>query len=128
MNTINEVTLQIIYTTESDGQFVANIPIDIISMSKKESCIRALIILFYGKFSFLPDTWKGELFNKVSKDGLCYIPENLNKIPALVKISMCITIPENSNYKFPKWYTECHGKFYFNSGILITDNMESITH
>lgn len=105
--------LQIIFSTESDGQFVANVPISIINMDTKESCLACLTILFHGKFSFLQDGWKDEGF-KTSTNGNIYIPEKLEYIPVLTKISMCITYYNGIEFNAPEWYNKDNGKIYLN--------------
>lgn len=106
-----ENKLQIIFTHEN-GQDVANIPLQSISMRNKETAIAYLKTLFNGKYSFLHSEWKDIAYNNAT-NGNVHIPDDLPKVPELVKISMCITNDSKKMPKAPKWYKECHGKIYF---------------
>jgi hypothetical protein len=99
-------TIQIIYTTEEDGQFVANLPFTRQILRDKKTLIIFAVAAFYGKFCFLPDYWQKELYERVSQGGTCHIPENMPSVPVLYKLSLCIT----SEIELPAWYHACNGK------------------
>lgn len=107
--------IQIIFTHEN-GQDVANIPIDIISLKNKTTAVSCLKTLFYGKYAFLHNEWKEVAFNTATNNGNIHIPEDLMTVPNLIKISMCIIGNATGILpNIPKWYNECNGKIYFNS-------------
>lgn len=107
------ITLQIIYSHDN-GQDVANVPIKLINMKSEKLATLDLELLFNGKYSFVADGWKEKLYNDKLETGGCHIPETLNKVPALVKISMCVTT-NGEKWRSPKWYNECNGKIYFHA-------------
>lgn len=112
VDTSKRTSLQIIFSTESDGQFVANVPIEIVNLTTKESCLECLTNLFYGKFSFLPDSWEKFALEVYNNEGI-YIHKKLNDVPILCKISMCINYYGNEP-ETPEWYTKNNGKIYLN--------------
>lgn len=104
--------MQIIFT-HNNGQDVANIPYELVNMKTKESCIHDLKLLFNGKYSFLPDGWKETAIAKMTTASNLHIPEELNEVHELVKISMLVVSNNTKMPKCPKWYNECNGKIFF---------------
>lgn len=107
--------LQVIYTT-AKGQFLVNINIELIDMTTKIKTLRSLKVFFSGKFSFLPDTWVQEAYYNASLNGKTKLPEDMQYVPEISQISMCIITPNEEKYNAPKWYNECHGKVYIPTG------------
>lgn len=101
-------SIQIIYTTEQDGQFVANLPYHKETFKNKKTLIIFAMAAFYGKFCFLAEEWKMETYSKVSDKGTCRLPTDIPALPSLHKLSFFVS----SDDKIPAWYNSCDGKIY----------------
>jgi hypothetical protein len=102
-------SIQIIFTTLENGQFVGNFPLKKETLESKESLIAFAKEAIYNKWCFLPDDWKDRLMVVNNELGLAGIPDIAPDAPKLIKLSCCVS----ENVEMPDWYHASDGKVYW---------------
>lgn len=105
------MTIQIIYTKET-GQDLANFTITKEIIKTKKRLIQFATDAFIGKYSFANERWQEISYQTATISGKVNIPEEINHIPILYKLSLMVNT-NGEKIRIPKWYKECEGKIWW---------------